>query len=195
MLDLVFVRKEEDGSVRRLKLADLGPELAVFEGAASGIVADEDVDSTAAALEPDSAAVILVYENRWAAPLARAMRRGGGQLVVSERLPIQAILAALEATEAYEDITERSFKHARSHSWRRAHGGYGGNGDGRVQSRLSSTGRSLGGPGAAAIRSRLRRRSISRRRHSINSPSIRSRLRRKWPRSSNLRRRLQRRKT
>jgi hypothetical protein len=102
VLDLVFVRKEEDGSVRRLKLADLGPELAVFEGAASGLVADEDVDDTAAALDPDSAAVILVYENRWAAPLAQAMRRGGGQLVVSERLPIQAILAALDATEASE---------------------------------------------------------------------------------------------
>jgi Family of unknown function (DUF6325) len=105
VLDLAFVRKEEDGSVRRLKLADLGPVLAVFEGAGSGLVDDEDVNTTAEALEPDSAAVILVYENQWAGPLARAMRRGGGQLVVSERLPIQAILAALDATEASEKAT------------------------------------------------------------------------------------------
>jgi len=99
VLDLVFVRKEDDGSVRRVAVAELGPELAVFEGAASGMVEDADIDEVAAAINPDSAACILVYENRWAAPLARAMRLGGGQLVASERLPIQAILGALDATE------------------------------------------------------------------------------------------------
>jgi hypothetical protein len=99
VLDLVFIRKEDDGSVRRVAVAELGPNLAVFEGASSGMLDDADIDEVAAAINPDSAACILVYENRWAAPLARAMRLGGGQLVASERLPIQAILGALDATE------------------------------------------------------------------------------------------------
>lgn len=100
VLDLVFIRKEDDGSVRRIAVAELGPDMAVFEGASSGMLADADLDAVAAAINLDSAACILVYENRWAGPLARAMRVGGGQLVASERLPIQAILAALDATEA-----------------------------------------------------------------------------------------------
>jgi hypothetical protein len=99
VLDLAFVRKEFDGSVRRLDLADVGPELAVFEGASSGLLDQEDLENACAAIAPDSAAGLLVYENRWAAPLGVALRRGGAQLVASERLPVQAILAALDATE------------------------------------------------------------------------------------------------
>src|SRR5579871_3901515 len=85
VLDLMFIRKEDDGSVRRVAVAELGPDLAVFEGASSGMLEDADIDEVAAAINQDSAACILVYENRWAAPLARAMRVGGGQLVASER--------------------------------------------------------------------------------------------------------------
>ena len=102
VLDLAFIHKDNDGTVRRLKLADLGPELAVFEGASANFLAQEDVDEAAASIQPDSTAAILIYENRWAAPLARAMRRGGGQLVASGRLPMQAILAALDATAEYD---------------------------------------------------------------------------------------------
>jgi hypothetical protein len=99
VLDLAFLRKEPDGTVRRLDVADLGPEFAVFEGASSGLLDQEDLDNAAEAIAPDSAAGLLVYENRWAAPFAVAMRRGGGQLVASGRIPVQAILAALDATE------------------------------------------------------------------------------------------------
>jgi hypothetical protein len=102
VLDLVFIRKEADGSVHRLKLSDLGPELSVFEGASSNLLVDDDVDSAAEAISPGSTAFVLLYENSWAAPLARAMRRGGGQLVAIGRLPLQGILAALDATEASE---------------------------------------------------------------------------------------------
>jgi hypothetical protein len=100
VLDLAFVRKEFDGTVHRLDLADLGPELAVFEGASSGIIDQEDIENACAAIAPDSAAGLLLYENRWAAPLATTLRRGGAQLVASGRLPVQGILAALEASEA-----------------------------------------------------------------------------------------------
>ncbi|MGA7687933.1 MAG: DUF6325 family protein [Jiangellales bacterium] len=103
ILDLVFIKKELDGSVAGVALRDLadgwGPELALFEGAASGLLADEDLAEAATAVEPGSSAGVLVYENRWAAPFAAALRRGGAQLVASGRIPINAVLAALEAQD------------------------------------------------------------------------------------------------
>jgi hypothetical protein len=104
IIDLVFVKKELDGSVRGMAIADLDRDgqldLAVFEGASSGLLGQDDLDEAAGVLEPGSSAGILVYENRWAAPLAREIRRGGGQLVASGRIPVQAVLAALDAAEA-----------------------------------------------------------------------------------------------
>jgi hypothetical protein len=104
ILDLVFVKKELDGSVRGLALADLDKDgkldLAVFEGASSGLLDHEDLDQAGGVLQPGSSAGLLVYENRWAAPFAKALRRGGGQLVASGRIPVQAVLAALDATES-----------------------------------------------------------------------------------------------
>jgi len=103
ILDLVFVKKELDGSVRGVAIADLDHDgkldLAVFEGASSGLLGQEDLDEAGGVLEPGSSAGLLVYENRWAAPFARELRRGGGQLVASGRIPVQAVLAALDATE------------------------------------------------------------------------------------------------
>jgi len=104
ILDLVFVKKELDGTVRGLAIADLDKDgqldLAVFEGASSGLLGQEDLDEAGGVLEPGSSAGLLVYENRWAAPFAKALRRGGGQLVASGRIPVQAVLAALDATES-----------------------------------------------------------------------------------------------
>jgi hypothetical protein len=104
ILDLVFVKKDLDGTVRGLVLADLdGDEqldLAMFEGASSGILGQDDIEEAGTALEPGNSAGILVYENRWAAPFAAAVRRAGGQLVASGRIPVQAILASLDAAEA-----------------------------------------------------------------------------------------------
>jgi hypothetical protein len=103
LLDLAFITKGEDGSVTRVEIADLGEEaqeFAVFVGAESGLLGDEDTDEAAAALEPGTSAALLVYENRWAAPFATAVRRGGGQLVASGRIPVQAVISALDAAEA-----------------------------------------------------------------------------------------------
>jgi hypothetical protein len=103
VLDLVFVKKELDGSVKGMAIADLDHDgtldLAVFEGASSGLLDQDDLDEAGAVLEPGSSAGLLVYENRWAAPFAKALRRGGRQLVASGRIPVQAVLAALDATE------------------------------------------------------------------------------------------------
>jgi hypothetical protein len=108
ILDLVFVSKGLDGSVKGIAIADLDDDgeldLAVFEGASSGLISDEDIDEAGGILEPGSSAGILVYENVWAGPFAAAVRRGGGQLVASGRIPIQAMLAALEAAEAADAV-------------------------------------------------------------------------------------------
>jgi hypothetical protein len=102
VLDLAFITKAEDGTVAGLEIKDLGEEveeLKLFEGASSGLLSDDDLAEAAAALEPGTSAALLVFENRWAAPFASAVRRSGGQLVASGRIPVQAVLAALEAAE------------------------------------------------------------------------------------------------
>ncbi len=103
IIDLAFVTKGEDGSVGRLELADVGDAVeayAVFEGASSGLLSDEDTDEAGKALEPGTSAAVLVYENKWAAPFATALRQSGAQLVAGGRIPIQAMAAALDAAEA-----------------------------------------------------------------------------------------------
>jgi hypothetical protein len=103
VLDIAFLAKGEDGSVAALDLSTLdgdGGGFEEFEGASSGLLGDEDLEEAAAALEPGTSAAILVWENRWAAPVAVAVRKSGGQLVASGRIPVQAILASLDAVEA-----------------------------------------------------------------------------------------------
>jgi hypothetical protein len=104
ILDLVFIRKLPDGTAMRVELASLGTngqsDLSVFEGASSGLLDQGDIEAAAEAIQPGSTAGLLVYENRWAAPLATALRRGGAQLVANGRIPVQALLAALDAAEA-----------------------------------------------------------------------------------------------
>ena len=111
VLDLAFVAKADDGSVAGLEIADVGEQVAdlkVFEGASSGLLSDDDLEEAGAALDPGSAAAVLVFENRWAAPFAVAVRRSGGQLVANGRIPTQAILAALDASEDAESATATS---------------------------------------------------------------------------------------
>jgi Family of unknown function (DUF6325) len=111
VLDIAFITKAEDGSVAGLEIADLGEqveELKVFEGASSGLLGDDDITEAAEALDPGTSAALLVWENRWAAPFATAVRRSGGQLVSSGRIPVQAILAALEAAEEGEAAAAKS---------------------------------------------------------------------------------------
>jgi Family of unknown function (DUF6325) len=108
VIDIAFLVKDEDGAVRRLDLSSLAEEsdaLRTLQGASSGLLSDEDAEEAATAIEPGSSAAILVYENRWAAPFAVALRRSGAQLVANGRIPVQAILAALDAAEGSEPTT------------------------------------------------------------------------------------------
>ncbi|MBD7982306.1 MULTISPECIES: DUF6325 family protein [Oerskovia] len=102
VLDLLVLRKEDDGTVTGLELDELADGttgLEIFAGAVSGLLGHEDLVEAAQAVEPGRTAAVLVYENVWAAPFATALRRGGAQLVAGGRIPVQAVLAALEADE------------------------------------------------------------------------------------------------
>jgi dihydroorotase-like cyclic amidohydrolase len=102
--DLAFLQKEEDGTIVRIELRDMGsdPELTVFEGASSNLLGDDDLREAAAAIEPGSSAALLVYENSWAAPFATALRRGGARLVANGRIPINELIATLDDLDREE---------------------------------------------------------------------------------------------
>jgi hypothetical protein len=101
ILDLVIVKKDDDGAYEVFELADLEADeigdLGVAEGELAMLLSKDDVDAIAAAIEPGSSAGILVWENTWAGPFGAAVRRSGGQLVANGRIPTQALLAAVEA--------------------------------------------------------------------------------------------------
>jgi len=104
VLDLAFVQRDADGSTMGIDISDVGLkgdfDVTMFAHASSGLVDSGDLDEAGAALEPGCSAAVLVYENTWAAPFARALRRNGAQLVAGGRIPVQAILAKLDSLEA-----------------------------------------------------------------------------------------------
>jgi len=103
VVDVLILTKNEDGSVDAMELSDieqLGP-LQRVEAQLAELLAAEDVEHLAAAMDPGSTAGVLIWENLWAAPFASAARRSGGQLIANGRIPIQAIIASIEADEAH----------------------------------------------------------------------------------------------
>ena len=107
VLDLLMLKKDADGTLEAFELSDLDPaeigELRTYEAELAMLLSEDDVIAVAEAIEPGSSAAVLVWENLWAAPFASAVRRSGGQLVASGRIPIQALLAAIEADEDEQD--------------------------------------------------------------------------------------------
>jgi uncharacterized protein DUF6325 len=102
IIDVLILTKNEDGSVDAMELSDIDElgELERVEAELAELLAAEDVDHLAAAMEPGSTAGVLIWENLWAAPFGAAARRSGGQLIAGGRIPIQAIIASIEADEA-----------------------------------------------------------------------------------------------
>ena len=104
ILDFAFVMKEDDGSVHAIAISDFDGDgqldLTAFEGVSSGLLDEGDLADAGGVLEAGSSAGVLVYENVWAGPFAAALRRGGGQLVASGRIPVQALLASVDALES-----------------------------------------------------------------------------------------------
>ena len=109
VLDVLFVTKNEDGTFSGFDARDLTDkgvgDFAVFEGASSGLLGDEDAAKVAEEIEPGSGAVMIVYENRWAAPFIAAVRRNGGEAVAFERIPVQALIDALDELDVAETAT------------------------------------------------------------------------------------------
>ena len=104
VLDLLVLKKDDDGTIEAFELSDLEDteigELRHHEGELAMLLSEDDVNAVAAAIDPGTTAGVLVWENSWAAPFASAVRHSGGQLVASGRIPIQALAAAIEADEA-----------------------------------------------------------------------------------------------
>ena len=106
VIDVLILTKNEDGTVDAMELSDieqLGP-LQRVEAQLAELLAEEDVEHLAAALDPGSTAGVLIWENLWAAPFASAARRSGGQLIATGRIPIQAIIASIEADNALTSV-------------------------------------------------------------------------------------------
>lgn len=102
LIDVLILTKDQDGTVEATEFADLddlGP-LQVLETELAELLAEDDVIHLAASMNPGSAAGVLIWENLWAAPFASAARRAGGQLIADGRIPIQAIIASIEADDA-----------------------------------------------------------------------------------------------
>jgi len=104
LMDILILAKDADGVVDAMELSDLAElgELARLEAQLAQTLAEDDVANLAAAMDPGSVAGVLVYENLWAAPFGSAMRRAGGQLIANGRIPVQALIAAVEADAALE---------------------------------------------------------------------------------------------
>lgn len=104
VIDLIILVKNKDGSIDAIELEDIEDlgELRTLEAELAELLAEDDVENLAAAMDPGSTAGVIVYENLWAAPFASAARRSGGQLIANGRIPMQAILAAVAADESLE---------------------------------------------------------------------------------------------
>lgn len=106
VLDVLIVQKNEDGSVSAVEIGDLDgdgyADLRVFEGARSGMLGDEDAGVAGEAIEPGEAAVLICFENAWAAPFVTTVRRNGGHLLAFQRVPAEDVIDTVEALEAAE---------------------------------------------------------------------------------------------
>ncbi|MGO9789751.1 MAG: DUF6325 family protein [Solirubrobacteraceae bacterium] len=102
VIDILILTKNQDGTVDATEFADVGElgELQALEAQLAELLTAEDVENLAAAMDPGSTAGVLIWENLWAAPFASAARRSGGQVIADGRIPIQAIIASIEADEA-----------------------------------------------------------------------------------------------
>ena len=108
LIDVLILTKNDDGTVDAMELSDIEElgELQALEAELAELLAEEDVVNLAAAMDPGSTAGVLIWENLWAAPFAAAARRSGGQLIATGRIPIQAIIASIEADQATATATE-----------------------------------------------------------------------------------------
>jgi hypothetical protein len=150
ILDLRFITKDVDGAVRGIQLSDIDRDgqvdLAVFEGASSGLIDESDFADASSVIEPGSSAGILIFENRWASPFVDALRRGGAELVAAGYIPQDLLIASLDATEPARSLLSRGGDHARASTRSSPHRGGGWYGHSRFQPRFAAASQSLVDP-------------------------------------------------
>ena len=66
-----------------------------MDGEVGGLISPEDIEYAAAALEPNSSAALLIWEDVWAAPFAEAVRNSNGVLLEGARIPYELIAPIL----------------------------------------------------------------------------------------------------
>jgi hypothetical protein len=107
VLDLVMLRKDPGGSVEAFEVGDLEDDevggLRRYETSLAQLMSEDDVAAIAEAVDPGSSAAVLVFENLWATPFTSAVRRCGGQLVAGGRIPVPALLAAIEPEDEWDE--------------------------------------------------------------------------------------------
>jgi hypothetical protein len=96
VIDLVFIKKDADGSVTTFEfdqLDELAP-FAALQGEAGGLVSPEDIEYAAEALDPDTSAALIVWEDTWATEFAEAIRNADGVVIEGARIPYELVEAA-----------------------------------------------------------------------------------------------------
>jgi dihydroorotase-like cyclic amidohydrolase len=102
LYDLMVVGKDQDGNVEVLEMTEDESGVtgfSYFAGARSGLLGDDDVQEAAAAIEPNTVAAMILYENTWAVPFVAAARKNGGEVVASMRIPAGDLMATLDDLE------------------------------------------------------------------------------------------------
>lgn len=108
LYDLVVISKNAHGSFAAVEVSQMGHlpgGFAELAGARSGLMGDADIAEAAAAMEPDTVAALVMYENTWAVPFVAAARSSGGEVIASARIPAQDVMAALDALESVGSAT------------------------------------------------------------------------------------------
>ena len=143
ILDLGFLKKDADGSVSALDFAELtDPSFAAFEGSASGVLSQEDLEEAAAALDPNTVAAVLIWENRWAVPMARALRRSGASSSPTAGSPPK--ICSPRWPRASPTTHKQGAQPCQDYSRRRPHRGHRRNHHPRQQQRVAPAGEPLG---------------------------------------------------
>ena len=104
ILDLVFVRKDVDGTVTALEISELDDDEAApfddLEGEAGGLLSEEDFELASEALSAGSSALLIVWEDSWARRFIEAVVGSGGRLVAHDRLDAETVAEILDEIES-----------------------------------------------------------------------------------------------
>lgn len=95
VLDLVIITKDADGNVAAIELADASPEtqatFAVLGVENKNLLGEEDFEDIGSALDPNSTAALMIWENVWAAEFAKSLRNADGILIANGRIPADLV--------------------------------------------------------------------------------------------------------